>query len=160
MSVYAGLRISDVATFHIDLLLESGEAHFPDFDNGELRIHANARGDSGSALIFLRASPLDAIAEHAFSSVEASGPLTASVDLFLPFKDFAHRQALIHGRLDTATLNKVGSTIMATNVAGDFDIDGGQVARADIHGQFLGGGFQMQARTPRNRPSIGATFLL
>jgi uncharacterized protein (TIGR02099 family) len=135
-----------------DLLLESGEAHFPDFDNGELKIHANARGDSGSALVFLRASPLDAIAEHAFSSVEASGPLTASVDLFLPFKDFAHRQVLIHGRLDAATLNKVGSTILATNVAGDFDIDGGQVARADIHGQFLGGGFQMQARTPRNRP--------
>ncbi|HMH28481.1 MAG TPA: YhdP family protein [Steroidobacteraceae bacterium] len=135
-----------------DLLLESGEAHFPDFDNGELKIHANARGDSGSALVFLRASPLDAIAEHAFSSVEASGPLTASVDLFLPFKDFAHRQVLIHGRLDAATLNKVGSTIMATNVAGDFDIDGGQVARADIHGQFLGGGFQMQARTPRNKP--------
>jgi len=135
-----------------DLLLESGEAHFPDFDNGELKIHANARGDSGNALLFLRASPLDAIAEHAFSSVEASGPLTASVDLFLPFKDFAHRQVLIHGRLDAATLNKVGSTILATNVAGDFDIDGGQVARADIHGQFLGGGFQMQARTPRNRP--------
>jgi uncharacterized protein (TIGR02099 family) len=135
-----------------DLQLESGEARFPDFDSGELRIHAGARGDSASALIFLRASPLDAIAEHAFSSVEASGPLTASVDLFLPFKDFAHQRVLIHGRLDAASLNRVGSTVRATDVAGDFDIDGGQVARADIHGQFLGGGFQMQARTPRNKP--------
>jgi uncharacterized protein (TIGR02099 family) len=135
-----------------NLVLESSEAHFPDFNSGELKIHANARGDAASALVFLRATPLDAIAEHAFSNVEASGPLAASVDLFLPFKDFAHRQVLIHGRLDAATLNKVGSTILATNVAGDFDIDGGQVARADIRGQFLGGGFQMLARTARNKP--------
>jgi uncharacterized protein (TIGR02099 family) len=135
-----------------DLQLESGEAHFPDFDSGELKIHANAHGDAANALVFLRASPLDAIAEHVFSSVEASGPLAASVDLFLPFKDFAHRQVLVHGRLDAASLNKVGSTVMATDVTGDFDIDGGQVARADVHGKLLGGAFQMQARTPRNKP--------
>jgi uncharacterized protein (TIGR02099 family) len=135
-----------------DLLLESGEAHFPDFDSGELKIHGNARGDAASALVFLRASPLDAIAEHAFSSVEASGPLKASVDLFLPFRDYGHRLVLIHGSLGGASVNKVGSTTMATDVAGDFDIDGGQVARADIHGQLLGGAFQMQARTPRNKP--------
>jgi uncharacterized protein (TIGR02099 family) len=135
-----------------DFVLESGDAHFPDFSNGELRIHVNARGDAASALAYLRSTPLDAIAEHAFSSVEASGPLQATVDLFLPFKDFEHRQVLIHGRLDDANINKSGSTTMATDVTGDFDIDNGQVARADIRGQLLGGGFQMQARTPRNKP--------
>jgi len=135
-----------------DLLLESGDARFPDFDSGELKIHANARGDAAGALVFLRSTPLDAIAEHAFSNVEARGALKASVDLFLPFRDFEHRQVLIHGGLDGASVNKVGSTMMATDVAGEFDIDGGQVARADIHGQLLGGGFQMQARAPRNRP--------
>ena len=135
-----------------DLLLEGGDARFPDFDSGELKVHANARGDAASALAYLRATPLDAIAEHAFSSVEASGPLKASVDLFLPFRDFEHRQVLIHGSLDGASVNKTGSSTMATDVAGEFDINGGQVARADIHGQFLGGGFQMQARAPRNKP--------
>ena len=135
-----------------DFVLESGDAHFADFSNGELRIHVGARGDAASALSFLRSTPLDAIAEHAFSSVEATGPLQATVDLFLPFKDFVHRQVLIHGRLDDANINKSGSTTMATGVTGDFDIDNGQVARADIHGQLLGGGFQMQARTPRNKP--------
>jgi uncharacterized protein (TIGR02099 family) len=135
-----------------DLVLESGDAHFPDFNSGELKIHANAGGDAASALTFLRATPLDAISEHAFSGVEASGPLEASVDLFLPFKDLTHRQVLIHGRLDGASVNRPGSPTRATEVAGEFDIDGGQVARADIHGQLLGGAFQMQARTPRNKP--------
>jgi uncharacterized protein (TIGR02099 family) len=135
-----------------DLMLESGDAHFPDFSTGELKIHANARGDAASAISFLRATPLDAIAEHAFSKVEASGPLAASVDLFLPFRDFAHRQVLIHGRLDGASVNRPGSPTQATDVAGEFDIDDGQVARADIHGQLLGGAFQMQARAPRNKP--------
>ena len=142
-----------LSSAHIgDLLLESGDARFPDFNSGELRIHANARGDAASALVFLRATPLDAIAEHAFSNVEASGPLEASVDLFLPFRDIEHRQVLIHGRLDGASVNKSGSPTKATDVTGEFDIDGGQVARADIHGQLLGGAFQMQARTPRNKP--------
>jgi uncharacterized protein (TIGR02099 family) len=135
-----------------DLVFESGDARFADFSTGELKIHVDGHGDAASALSFLRSTPLDAIAEHAFSSVEATGPLQATVDLFLPFKDFAHRQVLIHGRLDGASINKSGSTTMATDVAGDFDIDGGHVARADLHGQLLGGGFQIQARTPRNKP--------
>jgi uncharacterized protein (TIGR02099 family) len=135
-----------------DLLLESGDARFADFSNGELRIHANARGDAASALAFLRATPLDALSEHAFSSVEAKGPLAAAVDLFLPFKDFAHRQVLVHGRLDGVSLKRPESPTMATDVSGDFDIDGGQVARADVHGELLGGAFQMLARTPRNKP--------
>jgi uncharacterized protein (TIGR02099 family) len=135
-----------------DLVFESGEARFADFSNGELKVHAGARGDVASALGFLRATPLNAQAENVFSNVEATGPLQAAVDLFLPFKDFVHRQVLVHGRLDGATVNKTGSTVMATDVTGDFDIDAGQVSRADVHGQLLGGGFQMQARTPRNKP--------
>jgi len=41
---------------------------------------------------------------------------------------------------------------MATDLNGDFDIDGAQVARAEVRGRVLGGTFQMQARAPRNRP--------
>jgi uncharacterized protein (TIGR02099 family) len=134
------------------MVLESGEAHFPDFDTGELKIHAAARGAAADALAFLRATPLDAIAEHAFSGVEATGSLQSRFELFLPFKDFEHRQVLVHGHLDGASFKRPGSTTMASAVSGDFDIDGGQVARADIHGQLLGGSFQMQARAARNRP--------
>ena len=43
-----------------------------------------------------RSTPL---AEHAFSGVEAQGPMQAKVDLFLPFKDFVHRRVLVHGQL-------------------------------------------------------------
>jgi uncharacterized protein (TIGR02099 family) len=130
----------------------SADARFADFKTGELEIHVSASGDAGDALTFLRATPLDASAEHAFSEVEATGSMQSKVDLFLPFKDFVHRRILVHGHLEGVTLNRVGSTVRATDMNGDFDIDGGQVAHAEVRGRVLGGTFQMQARAPRNRP--------
>jgi len=134
------------------LALESGDAHFPDFSTGELKIHAVTRGDAGDALAMLRGTPLDKTAEHAFSIVDATGALHATVDLYLPFRQFDRRHVLVHGQLDGATVNRPDSSVKATDVKGDFDIDDGQVSHADIHGQLLGGAFQMQARAPRNRP--------
>ncbi|HEY2676531.1 MAG TPA: YhdP family protein [Steroidobacteraceae bacterium] len=138
-------RIGEVA-------LDSVDADFHDFNSGELKIHAAAHGDAANALNYLRSTPLDAIAEHSFSNVEAAGPLRATIDLFFPFKEFDHKKVLIHGDLDGATVNKTGSPIKAAAVTGDFDIDGGQVAHADVRGELLGGSFVMQARAPRKRP--------
>jgi uncharacterized protein (TIGR02099 family) len=135
-----------------DFPVGSADARFADFKTGELEIHVGSSGDAADALKFLRASPLDASAEHAFSGVEATGPMQSKVDLFLPFKDFVHRRVLVHGHLDGVTLSRPGSTVMATDLNGDFDVDGAQVAVADIRGRILGGTFQMQARAPRNRP--------
>jgi len=135
-----------------NLVLSSVDAKFPDFQTGELRIHATGKGDAAAALTFLRATPLDALAEHVFSNAELNGALSCNVDLFLPFKDFVHRRVLVHGVLDGATANMVGSATQATEVSGDFDVDNGQIAHAELHGQLLGGGFQMTARVPRNRP--------
>jgi uncharacterized protein (TIGR02099 family) len=135
-----------------DIPVGSADARFADFKTGELEIHLSASGDAGDALAFLRATPLDDSAEHAFSGVEAKGALQSKVDLFLPFQDFVHRQVLVHGHLDGVTLNRRGSTVMATDVSGDFDVDGAQVAHADVSGRLLGGTFQMQARARRNRP--------
>jgi uncharacterized protein (TIGR02099 family) len=132
--------------------LGSANARFADFKTGELDVHVEAAGDAGDALNFLRASPLDASAEHAFSDVDAKGAMQAKVDLFLPFKDFAHRRILVHGHLDGVTLHRPRSTVAATDMNGDFDVDGAQVARADVRGHIFGGAFQMQARAPRSRP--------
>ncbi len=132
--------------------LGSADARFADFKTGELEIHVGAAGDAGDALKFLRASPLDGSSEHAFSNVDAKGAMQSKVDLFLPFKDFVHRRILIHGRLDGVALNRSGSTVAATDLTGDFDIDGAQVAHADVHGRVFGGNFQMQVRAPRSRP--------
>jgi uncharacterized protein (TIGR02099 family) len=134
------------------LPVESADARFADFKTGELEIHLGASGDAADALTFLRSTPLDASAENAFSAVEAKGSMQAQVDLFLPFKDFVHRRVLVHGHLEGVTLNRSGSTVMASDLNGDFDVDGAQVAHADIRGRVLGGTFQMQARAPRNRP--------
>ena len=130
----------------------SADARFADFKTGELEIHVGAAGDAGDALKFLRASPLDGLAEHAFSNVDAKGAMQSKVELFLPFKDFVHRRILVHGHLDGVTLNRSGSTVAATDLNGDFDIDGAQVARADVRGRIFGGNFQMQARAPHSRP--------
>jgi uncharacterized protein (TIGR02099 family) len=135
-----------------DFPVESADARFADFKTGELEIHVAAGGDAGDALKFLRASPLDASAEHAFSDVEARGPMQSKVDLYLPFKDFVHRRVLVHGHLDGVMLGRRGSTLTAADLNGDFDVDGAQVAAADVRGRLLGGTFQMQARAPRSRP--------
>ncbi len=118
-----------------------------------LRIHANARGDAASALALLARDAARRDRRACVFERRGQGPLQATVDLFLPFKDFVHRQVLIHGRLDgaerqQARLERRGPPMLtATSIS-----TAAQVARADIHGQLLGGAFQMQARTPRNKP--------
>jgi uncharacterized protein (TIGR02099 family) len=134
------------------LAVTGGDARFADFKTGELRLHLESEGDAADGLGYLRATPLDRLAENAFSETEAKGPMRAEVDLFLPFKDFVHRQVLVHGHLDGVSINRTGSALTATDMSGDFDVDAAQVARADVHGRLLGGTFQMQARAPRSRP--------
>jgi uncharacterized protein (TIGR02099 family) len=133
------------------LIVDSGDARFVDFKNGELQIHSTLHGGAADALQFLRATPLDALTDRAFSSVEGKGDLKSSVNLFFPFKQFDQRRVLVHVDLKDASVNRVGSTLAATDLAGEADIDGGQVSHADIRGRVLGGAFQMNARAPRNR---------
>lgn len=131
--------------------VDSAQAQFADFSNGELEFHAAAHADASAAVRYLAATPLDAMADGAFSSVEAKGPLNAAVDLFFPFRDFDQRRVLVHVDLDGASLNRTGSTLAATGLTGSADIDGAQVVRADIRGRALGGPVQMTARAPRSR---------
>jgi uncharacterized protein (TIGR02099 family) len=134
------------------LTLQSGQARFADFKTAELKLHTLVRGDAADALDYLRATPIDAAAEHLFSAVEAKGPMSADVDLFLPFREFDHRHTLVTAHLNGVSLNRNGSPLMATELVGDADVDGAEVPRADVRGKLLGGAFQMTARSPRNRP--------
>jgi uncharacterized protein (TIGR02099 family) len=136
-----------------ELKVDSAQARFVDFKNSELEIHAAAHGDASAAVHYLAATPLDAMAENAFSSVEAKGPLKTAVDLFFPLADFDKRRVLVHVDLDGTSLNRVGWTLAATGLTGNADIDGAQVVHADIRGRALGGPVQMTARAPRNRQS-------
>jgi uncharacterized protein (TIGR02099 family) len=132
--------------------LESGDASFPDFKAGELTVHVAAGGDAGDVIRFMRETPVNALTGQVFSSVEAHGLLHTKVELFLPFRDFIHRRVLVQGLLHDATLNRPGLPLTATDLNGDFLIDGGQLARADIRGRLLGGAFRAQARAPKARP--------
>jgi uncharacterized protein YhdP len=171
-----------------NIAVRKGDLRFVDFKTAEMQLHATGSGDAADALDYLRATPLDAAAEHGFSTAEASGPMQAEVDLFLPFKAFDQRRVLVHAHLQGVSLNRrraaaaatapaaataaapttaaaaapaaapaattraPAAAITATELYGDADIDGAHVARADVHGKLLGGAFQVQARSPRNRP--------
>ncbi len=92
-----------------------------------------------------------------FRTVDASGPMQGEVELFLPFKAFDQRRTLVHAHLLGVSLNRRGAAddaTAATELYGDADIDGAQVAHADVHGQLLGGAFQMQARAPRPQRNL------
>jgi uncharacterized protein (TIGR02099 family) len=135
------------------LKVDSARARFADFRTGELEVHALAHGDASAAIRYLAATPLDAMAEHAFSGVEAKGPLKAGIELFFPFQRFEERRTLVHVDLDGASLRQAGSAFSATELTGGADIDGAQVVHADLHGRVLGGPVQVTARPPRNRQS-------
>jgi uncharacterized protein (TIGR02099 family) len=148
-----GMDVKVLSADVAELKVDAGEARFADFNSGELEVHAAAHGDASAGIHYLAATPLDAMAEHAFSSIEARGPLKTVVDLFFPFRQFDRRRVLVHVDLDGASLNRRGSSLLATELTGGADIDGAQVVRADIHGRALGGALQMTARAPRNRQS-------
>jgi uncharacterized protein YhdP len=90
------------------LTLQKGDARFVDFKNSELQLHVTASGDASDAIGYLRATPLDAMSEHAFSGVEAKGPMASDVDLDLPFRDMDKRRVLVHAHLHDVTLNRPG----------------------------------------------------
>src|SRR3984957_18203733 len=137
------------------IAVHKGDLRFVDFKTAEMQLRLAGGGDGADALGYLRATPLDALAEHAFSFCDASGPVQAEVELFLPFKAFDQRRTLVHAHLLGVSLNRRGAAddaTAATELYGDADIDGAHVAHADLHGQALGGPFQVQARSPRTGP--------
>jgi uncharacterized protein (TIGR02099 family) len=149
-----GMSVKVTSALAGPLKVDAANVRFVDFKNGEMEVHAAARGDAADALGYLAATPLDDLAEHGFSSVQATGALQCGVDLFFPFKQFDARRVLVHVDLHDATLKRRGASVAATNIAGTADIDGAQVVRADLHGQLLGGPVQMTARTPRSRAAM------
>jgi uncharacterized protein (TIGR02099 family) len=153
--MYVKVLSADVGELKVD----SGQARIADFNSAELEVHAAAHGDAAAAVHYLAATPLDAMADNAFSNVEAKGPLKTAVDLFFPFADFEKRRVLVHVDLDGTSLQRKGATLAATGLTGSADIDGAQVERADIRGRALGGPVQMTARAPRSSRHATRTHL-
>ncbi len=143
-----------------DVQVQAGHAEFIDFKTGELSVHAESRTNADAAVKFLAATPLDALAGNAFSKVDGAGPLQASVDLFLPFKQFDQRRVLVEAQLQGVSLAYKGSKAAATQLQGSVSVDGAQVPRAQLRGQALGGPLQVRARPPRNRADLATQLEL
>jgi uncharacterized protein (TIGR02099 family) len=151
----AGLRVTIRHGKIGALEVDGGEGVFEDFKTGELRVKAHARGDTQAALDFLRATPIDGLVEKAFSTVQGNGPMDADVDLFLPFKAFDQRRILVNGHLNQIALSHPTSRLSATEVSGDFTVEGAQVTHADVHGRAFGGPFQLSTRDARAHSDKG-----
>ena len=134
-----------------ELVLDHAEAAFADFKTGELKVHAVAHTDARAAVDYLANTPLDAMAEHAFSKVQAGGPIDAEVNLFFPFKQFDQRRVLVEAKLNGVSLALEGSKAAATELRGDVTVDGPQVPRLRLVGVALGGALQVRARAPRSK---------
>lgn len=143
-----------------DVVVQRATGTFEDFRSGELKIHADAHTDAAAALGFLAATPLDDMTEHAFSSVDAAGPLDATIDLFLPFKSFDQRRVLVDAQLDGVSLAYKGSKAAATQLRGSVRVDGAQVPQAQLRGVALGGPLQVRARAPRNAADLATQLEL
>jgi uncharacterized protein (TIGR02099 family) len=134
--------------------VDRAEARFVDFKTGELQVHAEGGADALAALGYLRATPLNALTDGAFYGFDGKGPVSVGVDLFLPFKEFENRRVLVHAQLNGVSLNHPGLPISASDLRGGVDIDGGNVARADILGQVLGGAVHVTAKAAKKRPLV------
>jgi uncharacterized protein (TIGR02099 family) len=147
-----GLTMQLSSANTMGLHVEGGDARFADFKTGELQVHARGAGDALEAIGFLRATPLDAMTDGAFSAVDGKGPIRANIDLFLPFREFEQRRVLVHAQLNGVSLSHPGLPVNASDLRGDVDIDGGHIARADIRGLVLGGGVHVTAKSGKKRP--------
>ena len=143
-----------------DVVVQRATATIEDLKTGELKIHADSHTDATAAVGFLAATPLNAMAEHAFSKVDAAGPIDASIDLFLPFKDFDQRRVLVEAQLDGVSLAYRGSKAAVTQLHGSVLIDGAQVPQAQLRGVALGGPLQVRARAPRNKSDLATQLEL
>ena len=149
-----GLTVQLTGATTQGLRVERADARFVDFKTAELQVHGEGGGDALATLGYLRATPLNAMTDGAFYGFDGKGPVSASVDLFLPFKEFENRRVLVHAQLNGVTLNHPGLPISASDLRGSVDIDGGNVARADILGQVLGGAVRITAKAGKNRPLV------
>jgi uncharacterized protein (TIGR02099 family) len=149
-----GLNVELTGAETQGLHVDRGDARFADFKTAELQIHAEGSGDALAAIGFLRASPLNQMTNGAFYGVDGKGPIIAKVDLFLPLQKFENRRVLVHAQLDGVTLTHPGLPVTATDLRGTTDVDGGHVARADVHGQVLGGSVRVSARSVKRRPLV------
>ena len=148
-----GMTVKVTSALAGALKVDSADARFVDFKNGELEIHAAAHGDAADALGYLPRRRSMRWRSTASRASRPRAPCAAAWICSCRSRNSTRGACSCTSHLDGATLNRHGSSLAATESRGDADIDGAQVVRADMRGRVLGGPFQMTARAPRNRPA-------
>ena len=144
--MYVRSRAPDVG----DVKVDSAQARFADFNSGR------ARGPCGRARRRRRRRALPAPRRRSMPwrimrsrASRRKGPMQTTVDLFCRSRTSSSGECWSTD-IWTERRSTDGRDAGRTGLTGNFDIDGAQVARADIRGRALGGPLQMQARAPRS----------
>ena len=98
--------------------VDSADVRFVDFKTGEMEVHGAAHGDAADALGYLAATPLDALAEKGFSSVEAGCRCAAAWTCSFRSSSSTTRRVLVHVGSADGTVKRRGANLAATDISG------------------------------------------
>ncbi len=133
-----------------ELRIRNARGDFPDFREGEISIKAEAQGDFGRALAFLRTSPVGPALGPLFARLRGNGPIASSVALQLPLLHLADRRIDVTTQFAGATAMLDGVEAPLTSLVGSLTVQQTLLSAADLQGQLLGG--PVSIRIAQNSP--------
>ncbi len=139
----SGLRVRGASARVGGASLQQVNLALPDYADPVLSGGGQLRVDAADALRYLRNSPLDAMLDHALTSVRASGAMRGSLNLRLPLSHLADSQ--VQGRLQLLDDEVDYARWMPPlhGVRGDLSFDEHGFVLHALARDFLGGALQL-----------------
>ncbi len=134
-----------------DISIHDAHGEFPDFHAGDISIKANARGDFGQALAFLRASPVGPALGPLFARLRGTGPTESSVSLWLPLTHIADRRVDVTTQFNDVAANLEGIDVQLSSLQGSLTVQQTLLSGAALQGRLLGG--PVAIRIAKNSPT-------
>lgn len=134
-----------------DMRIHDAHGEFPDFHAGDISIKANASGDFGHALTFLRASPVGPALGPLFARLRGTGPIDSSVSLWLPLTHIADRRIDVTTQFKDAAAHLEGIDAQLSALQGSLTVQQTLLSGADLQGRLLGG--PVAIRIAKNSPT-------
>ena len=129
------------------LEITNAKAAMQDFKTAELTASADAHGDVGAGLAYLKASPIGPKLGSYFMKIAGHGPMSAEVELDLPFARFAERHVTVNGHLEHGSATLPGIAEEATGIDGTFSLRDRELEVREVTATLLGNAVRASAHT-------------